>query len=241
MSRDPVDTRGAVEPLAAASDAACDPADRIDLRDRAVERRAGAEPAGALQLRPRGGDVRRRANGHAGRPQRRDLPAATLCRSAPRRLAGISRSRRPPSDRRTLVPAVGHRARHAAGGSRQCAGDRTSQACSPSSRRPEKCWWRREVLTDLDLPEGATPHASDGTLLPPLRVQAQLVPGVLVVDIGMAQRLLKMPDQVSRLLIGKTGGQARAARKHRRRPAPPGRSRMRRAISNVSPTAFIST
>ena len=64
-----------------------------------------------------------------------------------------------------------------------------------------------EMLSDLDLPEGATPPASDGTLLPPLRVQAQLVPGVLVVDIGIAQRLLKMPDQVSRLLIGKAKGQ----------------------------------
>ena len=38
-------------------------------------------------------------------------------------------------------------------------------------------------------------------------VQPQLVPGVLVVDIGIAQRLLKMPDQVSRLLIGKAKGQ----------------------------------
>ena len=63
-----------------------------------------------------------------------------------------------------------------------------------------------ETLSDLNLPEGATPPASDGTLLPPLRVQAQLVPGVLVVDIGIAQRLLKMPDQVSRLLIGKAKG-----------------------------------
>ena len=60
-----------------------------------------------------------------------------------------------------------------------------------------------ETLSDLNLPEGATPPASDGTLLPPLRVQAQLVPDVLVVDIGIAQRLLKMPDQVSRLLVGK--------------------------------------
>src|SRR6202021_574093 len=33
----------------------------------------------------------------------------------------------------------------------------------------------------------------------------QLVPGVLVVDIGTAQRLLKKPDQISRLLIGNTG------------------------------------
>jgi len=61
-----------------------------------------------------------------------------------------------------------------------------------------------EMLSDLNLPEGASPLASDGTSLPPLRVQAQLVPGVLVVDIGIAQRLLKMPDQVSRLLIGRT-------------------------------------
>ena len=61
-----------------------------------------------------------------------------------------------------------------------------------------------EALSELNLPEGATPPSSGGTPLPPLRAQAQLVPGVLVVDIGIAQRLLNMPDQVSRLLIGKT-------------------------------------
>jgi putative ABC transport system permease protein len=61
-----------------------------------------------------------------------------------------------------------------------------------------------EMLSDLNLPEGATPSASDGVVLPPLRVQPQMVPGVLVVDIGIAQRLLKMPDRISRLLIGKT-------------------------------------
>ena len=61
----------------------------------------------------------------------------------------------------------------------------------------------QETLTDLHLPAGATPFASDGTPLPPLLVQPQLVPDVLVVDIGIAQRLLKMPDQVSRLLVGK--------------------------------------
>jgi putative ABC transport system permease protein len=58
-----------------------------------------------------------------------------------------------------------------------------------------------EMLADLNLPVGATPSAN-GAVLPPLRVQPQLVPGVLVVDIGIAQRLLKMPDQISRLLIG---------------------------------------
>lgn len=63
-----------------------------------------------------------------------------------------------------------------------------------------------EMLADLDLPEGATPTANGGAVLPPLRVQAQLVPDVLVVDIGVAQRLLNMPGQVSRLLVGKAKG-----------------------------------
>jgi putative ABC transport system permease protein len=63
-----------------------------------------------------------------------------------------------------------------------------------------------EILSELDLPDGATPLSSGGSLLPPLRVQPQLVPGVLVVDIGIAQRLLNMPDQVSRLLIGNAKG-----------------------------------
>src|SRR6266699_3128855 len=40
-----------------------------------------------------------------------------------------------------------------------------------------------EALSELNLPEGATPPSSGGTQLPPLRAQAQLVPGVLVVDI----------------------------------------------------------
>jgi putative ABC transport system permease protein len=60
-----------------------------------------------------------------------------------------------------------------------------------------------ETLSDLNLTEGATPSSNGGAALPPLRVQPNLVPGVLVVDIGIAQKLLKMPDQVSRLLVGK--------------------------------------
>jgi len=64
-----------------------------------------------------------------------------------------------------------------------------------------------ETLSSLGIPEGTSPQASGGTSLPPLRVQAQLVPDVLVVDIGIAQRLLKMPDQVSRLVIGKASGE----------------------------------
>jgi putative ABC transport system permease protein len=63
-----------------------------------------------------------------------------------------------------------------------------------------------ETLAELGLPQGASPQASGSIQLPPLRVAAQLVPGVMVVDIGIAQRLLKMPNQVSRLLIGKAKG-----------------------------------
>jgi putative ABC transport system permease protein len=63
-----------------------------------------------------------------------------------------------------------------------------------------------ETLAELGSREGASPEASNDMRLPPLRLAAQLAPGILVVDIGIAQRLLKMPDQVSRLLIGKNRG-----------------------------------
>jgi putative ABC transport system permease protein len=63
-----------------------------------------------------------------------------------------------------------------------------------------------ETRADLGLDEGASPEASGGATLPPLQVQPQLVADVLVVDIGVAQRLLNKPDQISRLLIGKTTG-----------------------------------
>ena len=63
-----------------------------------------------------------------------------------------------------------------------------------------------ETLAELNLTEGASPISSDGTALPPLRTQPQMIPGVLVVDIGMAQQLLNRPDQISRLLIGKPKG-----------------------------------
>jgi putative ABC transport system permease protein len=61
-----------------------------------------------------------------------------------------------------------------------------------------------EMFSELNLPEGATLPTSAGATLPPLHAQPELVPGVFVVDIGIAQQLLKMPDQVSRLLIGKS-------------------------------------
>ena len=65
-----------------------------------------------------------------------------------------------------------------------------------------------ETLADLYLTEGTRPQASGGARLPPLSVQQQLVPEVLVVDIGIAQTLLNRPGQVSRLLVGKVTGKA---------------------------------
>jgi putative ABC transport system permease protein len=63
-----------------------------------------------------------------------------------------------------------------------------------------------ETLSDLHLTKDATPSISDGVSLPPLQAQPQLVPDVLVVDIGIAQELLNRPGQISRLLIGKSNG-----------------------------------
>ena len=63
-----------------------------------------------------------------------------------------------------------------------------------------------DTLAELNLTEGASPMSSSGATLPPLRAQPQMVPGVLVVDIGIAQQLLNRPDQISRLLVGKAKG-----------------------------------
>jgi putative ABC transport system permease protein len=67
-----------------------------------------------------------------------------------------------------------------------------------------------ETLSDLKFNEGARPEANNGMLLPPLRLQQSLVPDVLVVDIGIAQQVLNMPGQLTRLLVGKTKGKRAA-------------------------------
>ena len=67
-----------------------------------------------------------------------------------------------------------------------------------------------ETLSDLKLAAGACPEANNGIVLPPLRLQRDLVPDVLVVDIGIAQQVLNMPGQLTRLLVGKARGQRAA-------------------------------
>lgn len=63
-----------------------------------------------------------------------------------------------------------------------------------------------ETLTELTAAAGAILRTDDGSVLPPLKIQAQLAPGILIVDIGRAQSLLRQPDRPSRLLIGKARG-----------------------------------
>jgi putative ABC transport system permease protein len=60
-----------------------------------------------------------------------------------------------------------------------------------------------ETLTELTGTEGTALRADDGESLPPLKADPRLAPGLMIVDIGRAQSLLHLPDQLSRLLIGK--------------------------------------
>lgn len=68
---------------------------------------------------------------------------------------------------------------------------------------PGSTWISPQTLQALGLHEGQTPVAQSGVTLPPLRAQTDMAPGVLLVDIGFAQQILQLPDQLSRLLLPK--------------------------------------
>ncbi|WP_409316897.1 FtsX-like permease family protein [Pseudomonas sp. KCJK9016] len=68
---------------------------------------------------------------------------------------------------------------------------------------PGSTWISPDTLQALNLSEGATPQTVTGQTLPPLLAQKDMAPGVLLVDIGAAQRILEQPDQLSRLLLPK--------------------------------------
>ncbi|MBB5045441.1 putative ABC transport system permease protein [Rhodopseudomonas rhenobacensis] len=59
-----------------------------------------------------------------------------------------------------------------------------------------------DTLAELKAAAGDTPLTNTGLTLPPLTPQNESVPGLLVVDIGVAQRLLNMPEKISQLLLG---------------------------------------
>jgi putative ABC transport system permease protein len=65
-----------------------------------------------------------------------------------------------------------------------------------------------ETLNDWNREEGAVLATDQGQMLPPVTAHEGLAPGVLVVDIGVAQRLLDAPERVSRLLASPDFGAA---------------------------------
>lgn len=68
---------------------------------------------------------------------------------------------------------------------------------------PGSTWISPDTLQALNLREGDTPQTVNGLSLPPLLAQKDMAPGVLLVDIGVAQSLLEQPGQLSRLLLPK--------------------------------------
>ncbi|MGR3991767.1 ABC transporter permease [Pseudomonas sp. 1121_17] len=68
---------------------------------------------------------------------------------------------------------------------------------------PGQAWIGPDTLRQLNLQPGERARTRDGQLMPPLVLQAELAPGVIVVDIGHAQALLGAPGQLSRLLLEK--------------------------------------
>lgn len=68
---------------------------------------------------------------------------------------------------------------------------------------PGQAWIGPDTLRQLNLQPGERARTRDGQLMPPFVLQAELAPGVIVVDIGHAQALLGAPGQLSRLLLEK--------------------------------------
>lgn len=67
--------------------------------------------------------------------------------------------------------------------------------------QPGRTWIAADTLADLGLAVGAQPLNESGQALPPLEVRPQVAPGVLLVDIGVAQRLLDASEKLSWLLL----------------------------------------
>ncbi|MFP3497248.1 FtsX-like permease family protein [Pseudomonas sp. SIMBA_059] len=89
-------------------------------------------------------------------------------------------------------------------GSGSVAGQHLSQAQMLAFFEPPgRTWIAAQTLQALGLHEGAQPLTADGQALPPLQVQPDMAPGMLLTDIGFAQPLLAMPGRLSRLLLDK--------------------------------------
>ncbi|MBK3445215.1 ABC transporter permease [Pseudomonas lactis] len=90
-------------------------------------------------------------------------------------------------------------------GSGSVAGQRLSQAQMLAFFEPPgRTWVAAQTLETLGLQAGEQPLTSTGQRLPPLQVQADMAPGLLLTDISFAQPLLNMPGRLSRLLVDNT-------------------------------------
>lgn len=72
-------------------------------------------------------------------------------------------------------------------------------------RAPGQTLVAPETLTELGAATGATPLTDRGRALPPLVSVPDVAPGLLVVDVGLAQEILGRPGQLSRLVVGPDG------------------------------------
>jgi putative ABC transport system permease protein len=110
-------------------------------------------------------------------------------------------------------------------GSGAVAGQRLSQAQMVAFFDPPgRTWIAPHTLHALGLQAGERPLTASGQALPPLQVQPDMAPGMLLTDIGFAQPLLDMPGRLSRLLLDKSFAAAH--------PTPPAGLQLKQAEDN---------
>jgi putative ABC transport system permease protein len=66
---------------------------------------------------------------------------------------------------------------------------------------PGASWLASDTLAELQLSQGDVLTLVDGTVLPPVRADPRLPPGVILVDIGVAQAAVGLPGRLSELLV----------------------------------------
>ncbi len=66
---------------------------------------------------------------------------------------------------------------------------------------PGQGWVAAQTLRELGVAPGVRPRLVNGERLPPLQVRERMAPGVVLVDIGVAQRVLQMPGEITGLLL----------------------------------------
>ncbi|NZA26824.1 ABC transporter permease [Luteimonas sp. SJ-92] len=66
---------------------------------------------------------------------------------------------------------------------------------------PGRGWIAAQTLAAMGWSEGATPALANGERLPPLQARDGMAPGVVMTDIGVAQRVLQMTGDISWLVL----------------------------------------